>query len=255
MRQLNAQLIEESKSIAAVVALRSAGYDVAAGGQGATVQAVLDSSPAAGILRPGDAIVAVDAQPTSTAIDVVAAVRAHRVGETVSLTLAREGQDQTVVVGTRDAPDEPGRPAIGVIIATRFMHVDLPFPIEIDTDNIGGASAGLMFSLGILDAITPGTLTGGHFVAGTGTISVDGSVGPIGGAGLKVLAAQEAQAEVFFVPTLNVDEARQRAGSIQVVAVDGIDDAINYLCELPPVGSAERPADLCEKISAREPQP
>jgi PDZ domain-containing protein len=250
MRRLNAQLIEESKSIAAVVALRSAGYDVPAGGQGATVQAVLESSPAAGILRPGDAIVAVDAQPTPTAVDVVAAVRAHRVGETVTLTVAREGQDQTLMVGTREAPDEPGRPAIGVVIATRFLEVALPFPVEIDTDNIGGASAGLMFSLGILDAVTPGMLTGGHFVAGTGTISVDGSVGPIGGVGLKVLAAEQANAEVFLVPTVNFDEAQQRAGSINVVAVDDIDDAIRYLCGLPPVGSAAQPADLCQSVAA-----
>jgi Lon-like protease len=182
LNELNARLIDESKSAAAAVALRVVGYEVEITGQGAGVRAVLPGSPAEGVLQVDDVILSVDGQPTGTATEVVEAVRRHEVGEQVRLGIVRDGEAQEIVVGTRNSTEEPGRPMVGASITTRQLDVRLPFPVEIRTDGIGGPSGGLMFALGILDAVTEGDLTGGHFIAGTGTISPDGTVGPIGGA-------------------------------------------------------------------------
>ncbi|MDP8923037.1 MAG: PDZ domain-containing protein [Chloroflexota bacterium] len=242
VNELNARLINESKLVAAVVGLRAAGHDARITGEGARVVDVLAGMPAAGVLQAGDLIVAVDGRPTDTSIAVIQATRQRTVGDIVTLTIVRDGQRQEVRVGTRSAVDEPGRPVVGVAIATEGFDVVLPFPIEIDTGNVGGASAGLMFALGIFDAVTAGVLTRGHRVAGTGTISADGSVGPIGGAALKVVAAERDGADVFLVPRENYAEAQSVARSIRLVPVDRFEDAVAALCGVAPTDeSADSP--------------
>jgi len=238
MAEINARLIDESKSAAAAVALGAAGYDVEISGQGAAVRGVLPGAPADGVLQTDDVIVSVDGQPAGTATEVVEAVRRHEVGDQVRLGIIREGEPQEVVVGTRNSADEPGRPMVGASIVTRQLDVKLPFPVSIRTDDIGGPSGGLMFALGILDAVTDGDLTGGHFIAGTGTISADGTVGPIGGAREKVVSAERDGAEVFLAPRDNYDEARQAAHRIQVVPIDQFPNAVQYLCSLTPTPEA-----------------
>jgi PDZ domain-containing protein len=234
MIRINRQLIEESKLVAAVVGLQAAGFDARVTGQGAAVEAVLPGMPAAGVLRDGDIVIAADGYPVQTAPELVEIIRRHQVGDQVRLTIVRDGEQQEVVVGTRGSPSEPGRPAVGASVSTRLFDVDLPFEVTIDTKNVGGPSAGMMFALGILDAVTAGDLTRGHYVAGTGTISVDGSVGPIGGAAEKVVAAERDGAEVFLVPREDFAEAQTRAGSIRLVAVDQLGDALRALCGLEP---------------------
>jgi len=234
MTEINARLIDESKSAAAAFALRAAGYDVEISGQGAVVRGVLSGAPAEGVLETDDIIVSVDGQPAGTATEVVEAVRRHEVGDQVQLGIIRAGEPQEVVVGTRNSTDEPGRPMVGASITTRQLDVKLPFPVTIRTDDIGGPSGGLMFALGILDAVTDGDLTGGHFVAGTGTISPDGTVGPIGGAREKVMAAEHDGAEVFLAPRDNYEEAQQAAHRIQVFPIDQFTNAVQYLCGLTP---------------------
>jgi len=238
LNQVNRRLIEESKSVATVVALRAAGYDVRVTGQGAEVNGVIGGMPADGVLQPGDIIVAVDDRAVGTAVEVIEATRRHQVGDHVRLGIIRDGQRQEVVVGTRASANEPGRPVIGAAISTRLFDVELPFPVEIDTENVGGPSAGLMFALGILDAVTDGILTRGYAVAGTGTIAVDGTVGPIGGAALKVIAAERDGAQIFLVPRENYEDARDRARSAQVVPVEQFADAVRYLCSQAPLPDA-----------------
>jgi PDZ domain-containing protein len=234
---INQRLIEESKLVAAVVGLRAAGYEVRVTGQGAEVVGLLENLPAAAVLREGDIVVAVDGQPVETATDLVEGIRRHEVGDEVRLTIVRDGQSQDVTVGTKASPTEPGRPLIGASISTRLFDVALPFPVEIDTDNVGGSSAGLIFSLGILDAVTDGLLTRGHAVAGTGTINQDGTVGPIGGAAQKVVAAERAGADLFLVPRENFDEARRAASRVRVVPVERFEEALRALCGLESIGS------------------
>ena len=242
VNETNKRLIDESKPVAAVVGLRAAGYDVAITGQGAEVESLLPGLPAQGVLRVGDIIVAVDGQPTPTVTDLQEAIRRRAVGQEVRLTIRRDGQEQEVVVGTRESPTEPGRPLIGVTISTYLFDVRLPFPVDVESDNVGGPSAGFMFALGILDAVTEGDLTRGYYVAGTGTIGPDGSVGPVGGAAEKAVAAEEDGARIFLVPRANVDDARRWVHNLRVVPVDRLDDAVAFLCGLDP--APDTPAEL-----------
>jgi PDZ domain-containing protein len=243
VNETNRRLIDESKPVAAVVGLRAAGFDVEITGQGAEVQSVIPGMPADGVLRVGDIIVAVDGEPAPTTNARIERVRRHQVGDSVVLSVQRDGQIQQIVLGTRSSPSEPGRPIIGVTISTYLFDVRLPFPVDIESDNVGGPSAGFMFALGILDAVTDGDLTRGYFVAGTGTIAADGTVGPVGGAAEKAVAAEHDGAAVFLVPRDNADEARRWVKALQVVPVERIDDAVKFLC-----GMQERPQTATSPI-------
>jgi PDZ domain-containing protein len=247
INQTNKRLIDESKPVAAVVALRAAGYDVAITGQGVEVESVIAGMPAEGVLRTGDIIVAVDGQPTETTNALIEAIRRHQVGDQLTLTIRRDGQTQDVRVGTKSSPSEPGRPLVGVTISTYLFDVRLPFTVDIESDNVGGPSAGLMFALGILDAVTDGDLTRGYYVAGTGTIGADGSIGPIGGAAEKALAAERDGAQIFLAPKDNVDDAERWVHSIRIVPVERFDDAVRFLCGLDPLPSATsaEPPPVC----------
>lgn len=246
MNELNRRLIEESKLVAAMVALRAAGYSASVSGQGAEVISLIEGFPAQGTLRPGDVVVEADGQPIQTATELVEAIRRHQVGERVRLAVVRNGERVEVEVGTRNSPDEPGRPVVGAMVSTRLLGVDLPFPVEVDTGEVGGASAGLMLALGVLDALTEGLLTRGHFVGGTGTLAPDGRVGPIGGAAQKARAAERAGADVFLAPRENAAEARAAARSARVIPVDSFEEAVRALCELPPAaGAPASPPPLC----------
>lgn len=235
VNETNRRLIDESKPVAAVVGLRAAGYDVEITGQGAQVQSVLSGMPADGLLQVGDIITAADGLPAPTTTTLIERIRRHDVGDQVELIVQRNGREEHITVGTRSSPSEPGRPVVGVTISTYLFDVRLPFPVDIESDNVGGPSAGFMFALGILDAVTDGDLTRGYFVAGTGTISSDGTVGPVGGAAEKAIAAEKDGAQVFLVPASNSDEARKWVhGGLQVVPIERFDDAVKYLCGLEP---------------------
>jgi PDZ domain-containing protein len=234
VNETNRRLIDESKPVAAVVGLRAAGYDVQITGEGARVENVIGGMPADGILRQGDIIVGADGEPVATTNALIERIRRHEVGDKIPLTIQRDGQQQQVDVGTRNSPSEPGRPILGVTISTYLFDVRLPFPVEIASDSVGGPSAGFMFALGILDAVTDGDLTRGYFVAGTGTISQDGTVGPVGGAAEKAISAENDGAQVFLVPRQNADDARRWVHGLQVVPVDRFDDAVKFLCGLEP---------------------
>jgi PDZ domain-containing protein len=246
LNEINQRLIEESKEIAAVVGLRAAGYDTSVTGQGALVVGTLEGLPAEAVLQPGDTVLAADGQPIETASQLVEAIQRREVGAPVELLIDRGGQRLKVIVNTVSSPTEPGRPIVGASVSTRGFDVRLPFPVQFDTTNIGGPSAGLMFSLGVLDGVTDGDLTRGNFVAGTGTIAADGSVGPISGAAQKVIAAQRDGADLFLVPRDNYDEARTTAGSLPLVPVESFDQALRALCGLEPRdGSANPPGPPC----------
>jgi len=241
VNQTNKRLIDESKPIAAVVALRAAGYSVNITGQGAEVESILQGMPADGVLQVGDIITAVDGQPIDTTNALIESIRRHHVGDEVTLTIRRDGQEQNVVVGTKSSPTEPGRPIVGVTISTYLFEVHTPFPVDIESDNVGGPSAGFMFALGILDAVTDGDLTRGYYIAGTGTIAADGTVGAVGGAAEKALAAELDGAQVFLVPKDDSEEAKRWVRKIQIVPIDRFEDAIHALCALPPLPSVAAP--------------
>jgi PDZ domain-containing protein len=157
------------------------------------------------------------------------------------LAILRDGQRQDVQVGTRVSPAEPGRPIVGITISTYLFDVRMPFPVDVESDNVGGPSAGFMFALGILDAVTDGDLTRGHFVAGTGTIGADGVIGAVGGAAEKALAAEQDGAQLFLVPKDDYAEATRWVTRMQVAPVERFDDAIRVLCALEPLPTVAAP--------------
>ena len=198
------------------------------------VQEVSPESPADGALEAGDEILAVDRRSVTDPAQVRDIVRERSPGEDVELTIRRDGQEQSVTVTTGESPEEAGQPFIGVIPG---VIVDPPFDVEISLDEVGGPSAGLVFALGIVDLLTPEQETGGRFVAGTGTVSADGMVGPIGGLPQKLAAARDAGAAVFLVPADNcADAAGVDVGDMRLLRVETLTEAVDALAALDSGG-------------------
>lgn len=242
-QRLNRLEMADSQMTAKRVALERLGYSVPVTGRGAVVTGVQKGAPAAGKLRVGDVITAVDGQPVTLAEQVGPAVRGRDPGQPVTFTVDRDGSTVEVTVGTRAAERGacPGRPQIGVVTRTRDEQFDFPVHVHIDTGKISGPSAGLAFTLTIIDDLTPGDLTAGKKVAVTGTIEPGGAVGPIGGVEQKAVTADRAGAKLFLVPMPELKDARARSGDMKVVGIRTLDDALDELTKfggevsVPPV--------------------
>src|ERR687887_209575 len=142
-------------------------------------------------------------------------------------------------VSVRVGADEEGKPRVGVLLTDLFEH--LPVRITIDTENIGGPSAGLMFTLSIIDKLSPEDLTAGRRIAGTGEITVDGDVLPIGGIAEKLIGARRQGATVFLIPKDNCNEVRGHVpAGLRLVRVANVDDALAFLRQPPPRARAPR---------------
>jgi PDZ domain-containing protein len=222
---LQDQLMRQSQDIAKEVALRRLGYEVPEVAQRAMIIDVQCDGPSEGELHSGDRITAVDGTPVQSADEVGPLVQAKAPGDRVVVSVEREGepQDVTVKLGQRD-----GVAFLGIVSQTLYDWT-FPFDIEIDTQRVSGPSAGLAFALAIVDDLTPGDLTGGREVAVTGSIGADGSVGPVGGIAQKAVTARDDGATLMLVPRGEAAEAREHAGSMTVVAVRTLDDALGAL--------------------------
>jgi PDZ domain-containing protein len=230
------QQLDQSEMAAVVVGLRLAGYNASIEGTGVDVLSVVAGSPADGELRPGDVIVAANGAPVRTPEDLSAAIRAVKTPGTLTLQVQRQGQ--TVQVSVTLPQPEPGQtPKLGVTIQEAGYEAVLPFPVEIVPKKLaGGPSAGLMFTLTVYNLLTPEDLTHGLRIAGTGTIALDGTVGPIGGVKQKVPAAEGAGAVYFLSPPENYADAVSVANRIEVVEVATAQDALDFLQGLSPGG-------------------
>lgn len=181
-----------------------------------------DDSPAAATLQVGDEIVAVSGNQVDSPAAVAGALEGTRPGQSVPVTYRRDGQQAVATVVLGASPDRP-QGLLGVRPGIEPRDGD----ITISLGDIGGPSAGLMFALAVVDKLTPGEITGGRFVAGTGTITQEGRVGPIGGIPFKMAAARTAGATVFMVPSDNCTEAASTApDGLQLVRVATLADAI-----------------------------
>lgn len=229
--QLNTQLMTQSQLTAKVVALKRLGYPVTITGAGVIVAAVGKGSPAAGKLEVRDVITAVDATPVSTSDEIGPLVRNRPPGAPVTFAITRKGVAKTLTVvttkGTRG--DAKGKAYVGIATVTKDQKVDFKPDIKINAGRVSGPSAGLAFTLTIIDELTPGDLTGGHKVAVTGEILPGGLVGSVGGVAQKAAAAHDAGATLFLVPPDELKGARGHAHGMKVVAVANLDAALTAL--------------------------
>ncbi|GGS64721.1 hypothetical protein GCM10010156_24540 [Planobispora rosea] len=182
--------------------------------------------PAHGKFTQGDEIVSVDGVPVTDRRMIASTVQKHKVGEQVTFVVKRGGKDVTVTVPTV-AAEEGGAPVVGITMGIRYKF---PFDVDISVGDVGGPSAGMMFSLGIMDKLTPGSMTGGKSIAGTGTITPDGVVGSIGGIQQKMVGAREAGATIFLTPAENCAEALAAApDGLTLVKVKTLHEAVQAL--------------------------
>ena len=191
------------------------------------VATVVDGTPADGKLEPGDQIVQVDGTVVKAPADVTAAMSKVAPGQTVVVKVRRSGKgllDESIVTTTN--PKDPTRAFLGISVGEVYQA---PFHLEFTLGGVGGPSAGMMLSLGIIDKLTPGERNGGKYVAGTGTISPDGSVGPIGGIEQKMTGARRAGATLFLAPADNCGDVVRDGipGGLTVAKVSTLAEAVS----------------------------
>ena len=242
-RRLGFQAMASAKQIAEYVALNRLGYEVSiAYGKLIIERLVCEDAPrplsACLQLNPGDTITAFDGIEIPTLSDLMPIIADYSPGDVVEVTITPHKTTDSVMkkIELMVSPDDPDRTIIGVWPADT-RTVDLPFEVDIDTDSIGGPSAGLSFTLALLDELTAGELTGGVKVAATGTIDGDESIGAIGALRQKTVAVKASGATVFLVPSAQTPEelsaARRVAGSkLRIVPVANLTEALKVLEEL-----------------------
>jgi PDZ domain-containing protein len=232
-QQFELQEMATSQQIAAAVALKALGYKVKVSANGALVVATGPGTPADGKLVPGDVIVSVDGHPVRTTDQARAILRRRKPGEVVDLGVRDRSGLHTVRIKTIADPEDKSIPIVGVLLE-QAASIKLPFPVNIDTGNIGGPSAGLAFALEVMEKLGR-NLNRGHKVAATGEIFLDGQVGPIGGVEQKTIGARDAGVDTFLVPAGdNAAIARKYAGKMRIVPVESFRQALHVLATLPP---------------------
>ena len=223
-QRVNRQAFLTSEQAAESLALGELGYP-----QKVVVREVPAESPSEGRLEEGDALESVDGRPvpdSAVLADVLADIPP---GTSVPVAYTRLGEPGTTTITTRAADDRPGS-LLGVSV---LDQPSAPFDVDIQVADVGGPSAGLMLTLGILDLVGDEDLTGGTAVAGTGTIDLQGAVGPIGGIALKMAAARDIGAELFLVPAGNCAEAVAAPDTgVPTARVATLDDALDALADV-----------------------
>ena len=229
----NVALMDRSKETATVVALRQVGYKIEP--SGVEVTEVVAGAPADGKLRAGDEILAADGHLVDSTDEVRKAITGHKPGERVAFRVERGKGEKNVSVEVQEVEDQP---RVGILL--RDLFPDLPVKVTIQTqNNIGGPSAGLMFTLSIIDKLTREDLTGGRRIAGTGEIALDGSVLPVGGVGEKLIAVHRLGVTTFLIPAENCAGVKgQVPDGLRLVKVSKVDDALRFLRDPKAAASA-----------------
>ncbi|MET4157679.1 S16 family serine protease [Agromyces sp. PvR057] len=213
----NAAAMVDSQQDAIAAALVELGYDFP---RDVTVSGVAEGSPAEGVLEDDDVIEQVNGVEVFSIDELRAAVQQNGGDEPAEILVLRGGEEVTVEV---TPSDNGGVFVLGVGVR---MVYEFPIDVELQLDDVGGPSAGMMFALGIVDELTPGAMTGGEIIAGTGTIDAPGAVGPIGGIRQKLWGAKDAGATVFLAPESNCDEVVGNVpDGLDVFAVETLDQA------------------------------
>lgn len=243
-------VMKSSQELAILVAYQLANLPVVIKNQGVMVVQTVDEMPAKEYFEFGDVITKIDGRRMSTSEELITYVQGKGLGDAIEITFIRQEKESTVTIHLSPFPlteeerakNPPPRAGIGIsTITDREIEVDPP--VQINTNRIGGPSAGFMFALEIYNQLIEKDITRGYRIAGTGTINADGIVGRIGGVHQKIVAADKAKADIFFAPhekgaansnyQLAVEAALDIDTPMKVIPVDTIQDALDYLESLP----------------------
>lgn len=244
-------VMKDSQQIALIVAFQKANVSIEVIPRGVVVTQIIPGMPAEKSLKVGDKIRSVDGEKVTDADQLVKLLQGKIPQGKVRLTVEREGKAMNLSIPFAPFPKElqtqgeKERRGIGILSPATDREVIPSKKVSFNTEHIGGPSAGLMFTLELINQLTPGDLTKGYVIAGTGTISIDGTVGPIGGIQHKVVAAKREGAAIFLAPNQpalqgeksNYEEAvaanRQFKLGLKIIPVQTIDDALHALSSLP----------------------
>lgn len=192
-----------------------------------TVVQTQKGSPADGKLKAGDSIVSIDGTPYSDVSALRGAIAANGVDKPATIVVTRDGVEKSLEVTPKLSTGDSPVPIVGIVVGSDYTF---PVDVTIQLENVGGPSAGQMFALGIIDKLTDGELNGGKKIAGTGTITANGDVGPIGGIRQKLYGARNAGAEYFLAPATNCDEVTGHIpAGLTVFAVKTLSDSLAAL--------------------------
>ena len=236
LSEISIQNMRTSENVAIAVALKNVGYEIESKGDGVAVVGLLEDSPVKDKLKKGDLINSINNTDIYSATEFISTLRTYSIGETVSIGLLREidGIKEQIFIKTTliEHVEYEVEPMVGFLATTVNERFDFPFEIDIKTGNVGGPSAGLMMALNVYNNLIPEDITNSKIIAGTGTIEIDGSVGPVGGIKQKIIAAKRAGAELILVPVANFEEAQPfETDKTAIVAVDSFDEALAVISQ------------------------
>ncbi len=239
VRQLH--MMDGSKTNAIEVAYKKANLPINYEFKGVYVLNIIEDMPADGMLKPGDRIIKIDGNRFNSMDKFIDYINGKKAGDKLSVTYERNEKSKTVSIEIAQFPQDKNKVGIGIGLVDDKEIVVEP-EVHINTEEIGGPSAGLMFTLEIYNQLTKSDLTRGYQIAGTGTIASDGTVGRIGGIEQKVVAADKAGAEIFLAPNekgakdsnykMAVKTAKDIDTKMKIVPIDNFDDAVQYLEKL-----------------------
>ncbi|WP_077622125.1 SepM family pheromone-processing serine protease [Sediminibacillus massiliensis] len=239
------QMMENSQEASTVVAYQAAGEEIEIEYKGIYVVTVIREMPADGKLKAGDRILRIDGEEMETSDQMIDYISTKEAGDKIEVTVNRDGEQITESIELELFPGQDERIGIGIQLVTD-REVEVEPALSFASGNIGGPSAGLMFSLEIYDQLTEEDMTKGYQIAGTGEINYEGEVGRIGGIDKKVIAADQEGCDVFFAPNENGAEnsnysvAKETAEEIgtdmKIVPVDTFQEAVDYLNEMQSIG-------------------
>jgi PDZ domain-containing protein len=234
--QLDLATMKVSQETASVVALRQLGYKVPIRPGGVRVVAITSGSHAAGLVKPGDVIVAADGRTVRTRTDLAAALALHKPGDTVKLVIRRGSRKLMLAIRTTADRQDKKRPIIGVL-PIQALGVHLPFPIKFNLRKVGGPSAGLAFALELLEQ-KGRDVDHGYKIAATGELELNGAVTRIGGIKQKTIGARKSHVDFFLVPVDgdNAKDAKRYAHGLKIIPVKTFQQALRTLATLPKKG-------------------
>ena len=232
LSEISMQNMKTSENVAIAVALDSLDYEIETQGDGVLVVGILDDSPVAGKLLKEDLITSINNEEIKSTTEFIALLRTYEIGDIGSSGIIREGIKKSIETKLIEHIDYENEPMVGFLASTPNQRFVFPISIDIDTGNVGGPSAGLMMALNVYNSLIENDITNGIKVAGTGTIEIDGSVGPVGGVKQKVIAAKNAGASLILVPTANFNDIKSYIDDdTNIIPVDTFKDALEVIFE------------------------